>query len=473
MAPPTDQMRDPALSVLIVHRDRTRALAATLATVVPQVVTLGAFEIIVVDDDSGAAESARARDLCEGAHGVFVSTSEGARGAAAARNAGLERATGRWVLLLDCDIMCPPGLFEAVLREGCEPRLVGFIPVAGAHLSSQTVPFVAPTCLVEPGPSSRAEDIAAEPLARDIRLEYCEPRSGRFGHHPAPWVFCWTHALLIDADLLRHGLRFGDRYAGKGSEDIAFGFELARQGAVFRMLDVPSAWHLPHARARSQEERRDREHERFFLQQRPVFEVEMLCAFGADNTGAAIQALNRVRTAPAARLHPRIPTPGSTLFLFQEPSEGFEAVATENPSWFAHPAIANAQYPEKLGVLGLALPFRDQELQNIVVPDLRGLLPESLVCRVLQEASRVADTVYLCLESRITSGELLVSEAEARVFDRPYWERSHYLSRSYFDWRTKLVGHEGAHVLLRVVREHCAADAEALPAAALEEGACR
>lgn len=470
MAAPTDQMRGAALSVLIVHHDRTRTLAVTLDTVVRQVLTSGAFELIVVDDNSAAAESVRARDLCEGAHGVFVSTSEGARGAAAARNAGLDRATGRWVLLLDCDIMCPPGLFQAVLREAYEPRLVGFIPVAGAHLSSQTIPFVAPTCLVEPGPSSRAKDITAEPLARDIRLEFCEPQTGRFGHHPAPWVFCWTHALLIDTSLLRHGLRFDDRYAGKGSEDIAFGFELARQGAVFRMLDVPSAWHLPHARARSREERRDREHERFFLQQRSVFEVEMLCAFGADNTGAAIQALNRVRIAPAAR-RPRIPTPGSTLFLLQEPSDGFEAVTTENPSWFAHPAMADARYPERLGVLGLALPFRDQELQNIVVPDLRGLLPESLICRVLQEASRVAEHVYLCLENRVTSGEPLVSEAEARLFDRPYWERSHYLSRSYFDWRTTPVGYEGAHVLLRVIREHCAANAEALPAAAVEEGA--
>jgi hypothetical protein len=88
-----------------------------------------------------------------------------------------------------------------------------------------------------------------------------------------------------------------------------------------------------------------------------------------------------------------------------------------------------------LPLLGLALPWDDGEFDAAVIPDLRGLLPEALVCRVFQEAARVARRLRYLRLDRLPPRAPLVREELLATFDRPYWERTHYVSRHYHDWR--------------------------------------
>ena len=93
----------PAVSVVIPTRDRWALLATTLASVLAQRDV--ELEVVIVDDGSSTAmpagppfDDARVR----------VVRHEASRGVAAARNAGLEAATGDWVAFLDDDDLWAP-----------------------------------------------------------------------------------------------------------------------------------------------------------------------------------------------------------------------------------------------------------------------------------------------------------------------------------------------------------------------------
>ncbi len=122
-------------SIVLPTRSRLPYLEVTLASIAPAAAKLGA-EIIVVDD-AGASESARALVESFGAH--YVPHPE-PRGLNAARNTGIERSHGELVAFVDDDIRASEGWLTALLVAAREhpdvdvftgpirPRLEGRAP---------------------------------------------------------------------------------------------------------------------------------------------------------------------------------------------------------------------------------------------------------------------------------------------------------------------------------------------------------
>jgi GT2 family glycosyltransferase len=99
----------PAASIVIPTRSRPEYLEVTLASVTPQATDAGA-EVIVVND-GGSPSSARVAER----HGARVVALPAPGGANAARNVGIDAATGDLIVLIDDDVFAPPGWLAEML----------------------------------------------------------------------------------------------------------------------------------------------------------------------------------------------------------------------------------------------------------------------------------------------------------------------------------------------------------------------
>jgi hypothetical protein len=99
----------PLISVVVPTRNRSRALGRCLSSLVEQEHPCGVFEIVVVDNgssDNTHGVVAEAAEKATGPRALYVH--EPKRGANRARNAGIERAVGDLILLVDDDVEAPP-----------------------------------------------------------------------------------------------------------------------------------------------------------------------------------------------------------------------------------------------------------------------------------------------------------------------------------------------------------------------------
>jgi glycosyltransferase involved in cell wall biosynthesis len=113
----------PFFSVLVPTRNRVDMLERAISSVMAQ--TFQDFELIVVDDGSGD-DTQRYLNQLDDAR-IRVLRHEAAKGAAAARNAGIKIASGKYISFLDDDDECLPPFLERALGvlESAPPE-VGF-----------------------------------------------------------------------------------------------------------------------------------------------------------------------------------------------------------------------------------------------------------------------------------------------------------------------------------------------------------
>jgi glycosyltransferase involved in cell wall biosynthesis len=105
------RLMSPDVSVVIPTRDRAHLLAQTLRTVLAQDVPI---EVVVVDEASSDGTSRWLAGLSDPR--IRTIRHDVPRGLSAARNAGIELATGRWVAFVDDDDLWLPQKLSTQLR---------------------------------------------------------------------------------------------------------------------------------------------------------------------------------------------------------------------------------------------------------------------------------------------------------------------------------------------------------------------
>jgi glycosyltransferase involved in cell wall biosynthesis len=192
------------ISVIVPHFN-SPALLHRLLNSIPR--TSGRIQVIVVDDHS--ADVDRLSEV-RGKHmGVeFYSNRAEVKGAGAARNFGLEKATGTWVLFADADDFFVPAAYDTLRRYIDAPS---------------DIVFFTPTSAYDGGETSAERHLAYERLVARY-METGDPTL-RYRFFP-PWSklfrrsFLEAHGVRFDETIVSNDVMFSTR-AGHYAAEIA------------------------------------------------------------------------------------------------------------------------------------------------------------------------------------------------------------------------------------------------------------
>jgi glycosyltransferase involved in cell wall biosynthesis len=101
----------PEVSVIVPHFEQPEALVKCLASLRSQSLSAARYEVIVIDNNSVCDLSEMKKQFPE-----FVFLYEAEKGAAHARNAGLDRAAGKVIAFIDADCIADPNWLETGLE---------------------------------------------------------------------------------------------------------------------------------------------------------------------------------------------------------------------------------------------------------------------------------------------------------------------------------------------------------------------
>lgn len=218
-------------SVLVPVHDAAAFLDGAIGSALAQ--TCADLEVIAVDDGSIDGSHAALLGWAARDHRVIVLRHATCRGVAAARNAAIERATGRWLVPLDAD--------DAMLPDRVD-RLVALAEAAGADLLADGLrarDFVTGTDLGEVFPT--AEMTLAEPVTLAEMIRRDRPNEAGFAK------FGYLKPLIRRDFLQRSGIRYHEGL--RVGEDLLFYFDCVAAGARFHL--TPGAGYVYSVRAGS------------------------------------------------------------------------------------------------------------------------------------------------------------------------------------------------------------------------------
>lgn len=274
-------------SVIIPTCNKAPYLELTLTSLFHQSFDRSQYEVIVVDDGSTDDTAMLAeRFASKEWHFQYIKQCNGGR--SAARNAGIQAATGKIVLFIDDDCICNNNLIAAhiachggsgnkavmglisemfthipVNRERCKQDLQQMVRdkdlFALDHAEVEQILENALATLPPLLSLISAEDIATNPdkIARlvlpksglDVRYLYYSFGKISASHHPCPWhFFCTCNASVDRNTLLQVGL-FDESFEGWGEEDAEIAYRLFRAGVQFDVAMDALNYHQMHPRS--------------------------------------------------------------------------------------------------------------------------------------------------------------------------------------------------------------------------------
>ena len=253
------------LSVIIPTRCLDGRILKTAYSLHKQDAGLSAMEIILVSD-GGGVEYKTAEELHRLFAGLIIIEIKKS-GPAAARNAGLARASGRLVLFTGDDIIFSPGAFRAHLL---------------AHRGLDKPGAVCGSTVFDPS------------LRRTPFMDYLSGAGPQFDPErfpdgaELPFGYFITANLSVDSRLIRDIGGFDANYGHPALEDTDYGYRAARKGYKLYYAKAAAAahCHAPSLTGFAQRERHRGEALRYFICKFPEL---------AEKEGISVAALKKYR----------------------------------------------------------------------------------------------------------------------------------------------------------------------------------
>jgi len=403
------------LSIVIPSYRDPECLELTLRSLTRQTVPADGFEVVVVRD--GPAPGYEPIDSFQRQLDLSVVTLPQRRGRAAARNAGIQRASGATVLFLDSDSYAAPDLVarHRQAHDAGDPRvLIGLRyeigwPQLGAVLRGE----------------SPAADMLDAVECRDLRFPPGGPESARPALRAAPWMFAYTHNVSVSRKLLIATGGFDEEFGTRwGWEDLELFYrvylELGRDGDAFDLDTATICYHLPHYRDTNAWYQDYRANEARAKQTHPHLDWEFAGRWLPVDAAGKVRYYRHVIADCVAADSCHVPAvwPWLATWLADTPPSRVLWIGTGTEQLPLDDRTMTFDYRRppsgaNLHLIGTAIPASDDTLDAVVNVDFWRCLAWADMCLFLAESLRVAATVWLvCTQTPLagspapTHGEL-------------------------------------------------------------------
>ncbi|WP_016910025.1 glycosyltransferase [Streptomyces xiaopingdaonensis] len=382
-------MRDPApkLSIVIPYKQRLANIETVFTSLAEQTLDSADFEVVVGAMEYDPAYVALAAGFTERLSLTSVLTAE-PWNTSRARNLGIRYASGRVVVVVDADVALAPDalrtLWERYFQHGQKVcvlgQVMGYEEVVESDAASPDIqPYAHYRKLLDD-----LEGADRHRLDPRFSAAYA-PAFARF-----PWAFARTGLMALPTSTLhQHDLWLDEGFTGWGAEDQEWALRISRTGTPLLPAGDVYGLHLPHRRDFSAQEDAARRTNRYYLAKWPHLELELAIAFGGW--------LEAHRLCPQAEAEVARVAAGRRPAVVRGFREGRPALAVGalvDGAGGLVDAEAEALFDSAAGLrvlplVGLTLPFDDDEFESCHLLPLTEQLAEPFRGAVRREAERV------------------------------------------------------------------------------------
>jgi len=238
-------MPDPVISVIVPTYNQDGALRVTLSAFTHQKDITGLWEMVVVDDGSTDGTEAMIRELKMPYPLMYLRIAHSGR--AAARNAGLARASGRLVVFCDGD-RAPGNYFLASHLQRNKEAGDRCTTVGGIweFFFSEPSAWSDRICSDAAADFARFRCLAREPLYARVVFKMFRPDGGT--DYAIPWVAFFSGNVSVPAAVINAAGGFDTKFEEWGFEHFELGYRLKEADIIFQHSPEARNYHFAHRR---------------------------------------------------------------------------------------------------------------------------------------------------------------------------------------------------------------------------------
>ena len=338
-------------------------------------------EIIVVDDHS---EENYFKDLVQYAtkKQIIIKRADKYSNRSNARNIGAKYASKDVLVFFDGDIIINDNSIRELRKahtHRCECAFIG--PKHYIHLDK--IHFELYSGL------SNYIEMLNTPYGRKLIMERLDSRDEREDFYNLSdmkdyfWMHYYTGACSVEREIFIKCGGFDETFTTWGSEDVDLGYRISKYGRIGFLSDFHS-FHIPHNRDVFSIETTNMHNTLKMLTKYKTWEFEAIYAFNSNPQiiKSFLSVISQMRYLDLPEIYS---DPGADLII--------NALNKKHPKGIIVEVSKNVNISHPL--LGLAMPFSTKYFKKVCIVDTVFIYPMQIVSRIIQEALRVGNNVYI------------------------------------------------------------------------------
>lgn len=303
-----------------------------------------------------------------------------------ARNIAIKESNGKYMVLLDADIIVPNNFLENIWNN--HQNMGGPCIMYG---QMKTYDEWGETCTGPLPPYSFYEEKylvqeSVDCLPNDIRWK---------ADLNIPWAYCWTAIVSIPRkEVFENSLYFDEAFKGWGVEDIEWGYRVQKCGIKTHLPAGLWGVHLPHHRDAKKNHDDEAVNYRKFISKWPALDVEVVARFGDYKGNGLFKAIMK-------KINDIIPTPGYYFCTIENMEQGIHdlyiGAILDNKNKLVNgisfKKTPRPQMHNTLPLLGIFLPYDSHSHNRVFLSKEIMNISDDLKIWIDSEAQRIGEEI--------------------------------------------------------------------------------